>query len=147
MATASSRRRAIASSVRCSTATLLRIVQPVRPETFGGSSCSPGERTDQLSGAAFPPLAPYNDPGRLAPSRALERSTSTNPGSLSGATSVGQLISGLGIAVVALVPASAKSAAARSSPESKALPSPNHSSSWIEAPPTVVIAPVLITTT
>ena len=44
-----------------------------------------------------------------------------------------------------VVPASANSAAARSSPESKALPSPNHSSSWIEAPPAVAIVPVLIT--
>ena len=46
-----------------------------------------------------------------------------------------RLISGLGTAVVTLVPASAKSAAARSSPESKALPSPNQSSSWTGAPP------------
>ncbi len=50
MATASSRRCAIASSVRCSTATLLRIVQPERPETVGGRSASPGVRTDQLRG-------------------------------------------------------------------------------------------------
>ena len=52
MATASSRSRAIASSVRCRTATLLRIVHPERPEMFGGSSASPGERTDQRFGGA-----------------------------------------------------------------------------------------------
>ena len=108
------------------------------------------DRTDQLLELLLPPDAPSCiDPGRLAPSRPVGRSTSTNTGSASGATKEGQLISSTGSGAVAgatFVPASANSAAARSSPESKALPSPNHSSSWIEAPPTVAIAPVLITT-
>ena len=58
MATASSRSCAIASSVRCNTATLLRMVHPDRPETLGGSSCRPGERTDQLPGETLADFAP-----------------------------------------------------------------------------------------
>ena len=99
IATASSRSCAIASSVRCSTATLLRIVHPFRPDIVGGSSCSPGDRTDHVFELAFEPFAsPCSDPGRRAPSRPLERSTSTKIGSASGATNEGQLISGLGTA-------------------------------------------------
>ena len=147
MATASSRRRAIASSVRCSTVTLLRIVRPVRPETFGGSRCSPGDRTDQLPGETPAPRAgPFEDPGRLAPSKSARRCTSTKAGG-AAATGGGWMISAGGLTGLRVAPASAKSAAARSSPESKALPSPNHSSSWVEARPATAIVPVLITAT
>ena len=41
-----------------------------------------------------------------------------------------------GIDLMRAAPVSANSAAARSSRKLKALPSPNHSSSWTEAPPT-----------
>src|ERR1700684_771557 len=86
MATASSRRRAIASSVRCSTATLLRIVQPDVPVAFGGSSCSPGDRTDQLPGEELDgPSLPYLDPGRRVVSSSPLRATSTKSLSGSGA--------------------------------------------------------------
>ena len=56
-----------------------------------------------------------------------------------------QSASGAGAGSVYLAPASAKRAAARSSPESKALPSPNHSSSGTWAPPLDATVSALIT--
>jgi hypothetical protein len=152
MATASSRRRAIASSVLCRTATLFRIVHPERPETVGGRSASPGERTDQLRGCAEvdvdPPRTEY---GRAASATDPERSTSSNTVSASGTAMSGQLTSATAGAVGAMsvcaTPARAKSAAARSSPESKALPSPNHSSSGTWPDPFEATVAVLITAT
>src|SRR4029077_17708318 len=79
IATASSRRRAIASSVRWRTVTLFRIVHPERPETVGGSRASPGARTDQVRGGADEAVVrPREEYGRLAESSAVGRSTSKN---------------------------------------------------------------------